>query len=126
MHARKCAVGCLVLSLVGCGEAGADAANGGAGRTGTGATAATGSAASGASSGAGTNDSGSAGGSGSAGSSMMPATKANDCAALPEVGVFEEVTPPMVKAGIGMKHESNQTQGGPFAMAVDPVNQGTV
>lgn len=57
---------------------------------------------------------------------MTPPTKINDCAALPKVGVFEEITPPAVKAGIGMKHPSNQTQGGPFAMAVDPVNQGTV
>jgi hypothetical protein len=45
---------------------------------------------------------------------------------LGAAGVFQEITPPEVKAGIGQKATSNQTKGGPFAMAVDPVNLGTV
>src|SRR6478609_3876405 len=56
-----------------------------------------------------------------------PATaKVNACDGLAAAGVFEEITPPMVKAGIGSKTTDNQTKGGPFAMAVDPVNLGTV
>lgn len=65
---------------------------------------------------------------GSGGSKTMqtPPTKVSDCSNLPAAGVFEEITPPEVKTGIGAKNESNQTNGGPFAMAVDPVNLGTV
>lgn len=50
----------------------------------------------------------------------------NDCEGLAAPGVFEEITPPEVKAGIGTKQADGQTRGGPFAMAVDPVNLGTV
>ncbi len=69
--------------------------------------------------GAGTNASG--------GKPMMkpPEPKVNDCDSLGAVGEFEEITPPEVKAGIGQKDGGN-TKGGTFAMAVDPVNQGTV
>jgi len=55
-----------------------------------------------------------------------PLVKVNPCDGLAAVGVFEEITPPVVKAGIGSKTSDNQTKGGPFAMAVDPVNQGTL
>jgi len=48
------------------------------------------------------------------------------CDNLPAAGVFEEITPPDVRAGIGSKTTDNQTKGGTFAMAVDQVNQGTV
>jgi hypothetical protein len=54
----------------------------------------------------------------------MPVIQA--CDALPPEGTFEEITPPEVKAGIGQKTSDNQTKGGTFAMAVDPVNLGTV
>src|SRR6185369_1255395 len=40
-------------------------------------------------------------------------------------GVFEEITPPMVKAELGTG-DSGRMKGGPFALAVDPVNQGTL
>ena len=55
----------------------------------------------------------------------MP-VKVNDCGGLAAPGVFEEITPAEVKAGIGSKMSDGQTRGGPFAMAVDPVNQGTL
>ena len=54
-----------------------------------------------------------------------PDPKVNDCNNLAGVGVFEEITPPVVKAGIGQDF-NGQTKGGTFAMSVDPVNQGTV
>jgi hypothetical protein len=57
---------------------------------------------------------------------MTPPTKVNACDSLAAAGVFEEITPPAVKAGIGSKTTDNQTKGGPFAMVVDPVNLGTV
>jgi photosystem II stability/assembly factor-like uncharacterized protein len=50
----------------------------------------------------------------------------NDCNGLAEPGVFEEITPAEVKTTIGQKAPDGQVKGGPFAMAVDPVNQGTV
>src|SRR5262249_40613147 len=55
-----------------------------------------------------------------------PPVPVSDCSSLPAAGTFEEITPPEVKAGIGQKTPDNQTNGGPFAMAVDPVNLGTV
>lgn len=55
-----------------------------------------------------------------------PPVQVSDCSNLPAAGTFEEITPPEVKAGIGQKTPDNQTNGGPFAMAVDPVNLGTV
>jgi hypothetical protein len=57
--------------------------------------------------------------------SKPPPVKVNDCNNLAGTGVFEEITPPVVKAGIG-EMLNGQTKGGTFAMAVDPVNQGTV
>ena len=60
------------------------------------------------------------------GSGVGSRTKVNACDGLAAVGTFEEITPPVVKAGIGMKTSDNQTKGGPFAMAVDPHNLGTV
>jgi photosystem II stability/assembly factor-like uncharacterized protein len=65
---------------------------------------------------------GTAGGAGEA----SPPTRVTDCSDLPAPGVFEEITPPEVKATIGDKMSDGQTKGGPFAMAVDPVNLGTV
>jgi hypothetical protein len=46
----------------------------------------------------------------------------NDCTGLAAEGVFEDITPPEVKAGFG----TGKDGGGAFAIAVDPVNQGTV
>ena len=54
-----------------------------------------------------------------------PAPQVSDCNGLGARGVFEEITPPAVKAGIGQSAPSGK-KGGTFAMAVDPVNQGTV
>jgi len=64
--------------------------------------------------------------SGTGGSGGAPVSVVHDCDALPADGVFEEITPPEVKSGIGMKTSDNQTKGGPFAMALDPVNHGTL
>lgn len=60
------------------------------------------------------------------GNQNLPPPQVNDCNALGVEGVFEEITPPEVKAGIGTKQADGQTRGGTFAMAVDPVNQGTL
>jgi hypothetical protein len=57
---------------------------------------------------------------------MLPPTVVNACDGLAADGVFEEITPPKVKAGIGTKTPDGQTNGGTFAMVVDPVNLGTV
>jgi hypothetical protein len=59
-----------------------------------------------------------------AGAGPTPVVQACDALAAP--GVFEDITPPAIKAGLGMKTEGNQTKGGTFAMAVDQVNQGTL
>jgi hypothetical protein len=48
------------------------------------------------------------------------------CGRLASDGVFEEITPPDVKIGIGTKRPDGQVRGGTFAVAVDPVNHGTV
>lgn len=64
--------------------------------------------------------------SGTGGSGGAPVPVVQDCNALPTDGVFEEITPAEVKAGLGMKTSDNQTKGGPFAMALDPVNHGTL
>jgi hypothetical protein len=107
-----------VGSTGGTGGAGATggAGGGGAGTGSTGGTGATGGAGGG---GAG------AGGGGSGGSVPLDAT-VQPCGSLAAAGVFQEITPPVVKAGIGAKTKDNQTQGGTFAMAVDPVHQGTL
>lgn len=65
------------------------------------------------------------GGSGG-GAGKGPTPTVNDCSGLAAPGVFEEITPPEVKAGIGTKQPDGQTRGGTFAMAVDPVHLGTV
>ena len=74
----------------------------------------------------GTPSGGDAGSGGGGGMQVKPPVKVNDCSGLAAPGVFEEITPPEVKAGMGIKMPDNQTQGGPFAMAVDPVNLGTI
>lgn len=56
----------------------------------------------------------------------LPPAKVSDCAGLAAPGVFEEITPAEVKTTLGQKTPDGQTKGGPFAMAVDPVNLGTV
>lgn len=53
--------------------------------------------------------------------SSLP-SKAGNCANLGAEGVFEEITPPEVRAGIKMLRD----EGGSFAITVDPVNFGTV
>lgn len=52
----------------------------------------------------------------------LPTPTVANCAGLAAEGVFEEITPPEVKAGIGVVQDG----GGTFAIAVDPVNQGTI
>jgi hypothetical protein len=76
--------------------------------------------------GAQTGSGGAAGTGGAKGDGGLPPPKVNACDGLAAAGVFEEITPATVKAGIGSKTTDNQTKGGPFAMAVDPVNLGTV
>lgn len=51
-----------------------------------------------------------------------PVPHVNDCSGLGAAGVFEDITPPEVKAGMS----TAQDGGGTFALAVDPVNQGTL
>jgi hypothetical protein len=77
---------------------------------------------------------GSSGGNGSAGTATTgglsgaagtPPVQISDCSELAASGVFEDITPPEVKAGIGEQSATGNPQGGPFAIAVDPVNQGT-
>lgn len=51
-----------------------------------------------------------------------PLPVVQDCSGLAGEGVFEEITPPEVKATFGMVQDG----GGAFALAVDPVNQGTL
>jgi hypothetical protein len=48
-----------------------------------------------------------------------------DCDDLAAPGVFEDITPAEVKAGIGEPSVTGNPQGGPFAIAVDPGNSGT-
>lgn len=55
-----------------------------------------------------------------------PPTRVAGCDGLAPEGTFEEITPPEVKAGIGTKTAGGQTRGGTFAIAVDPVNKGTI
>src|SRR3954464_2755320 len=69
---------------------------------------------------------GAGGGGGAGGATTSPPTKVADCSRLAAPGVFEDITPADVRTTIGQKTSDGQTKGGPFAMAVDPVNQGTV
>jgi len=66
------------------------------------------------------------GGAGAGGATTSPPRKVADCSRLAAPGVFEDITPAEVRTTIGGKTSDGQTKGGPFAMAVDPVNQGTV
>jgi hypothetical protein len=66
--------------------------------------------------------SGSGGIPGTGGTVTPPPAKVNDCSGLGAEGVFEDVTPPEVKAAFG----TGKDGGGTFAIAADPVNQGTV
>jgi hypothetical protein len=65
--------------------------------------------------------SGSGGSAGSGGMQVPPPPKVAACDGLAQAGKFEEITPPEVKAA-----GATGTEGGTFAIAVDPVNQGTV
>jgi hypothetical protein len=80
------------------------------------------------SSGSSSSSSGSGGMGGMGGSVVEPPPHpmVNNCDGLAAPGVFEEVTPPEVKAGIGKEVSPGWAKGGTFAMAVDPINQGTV
>jgi hypothetical protein len=140
MRAWSCATGCLALLILSCGSSHPSSnSSGGAGSSGAGAppgttagvTATGGASAGGGGAGGGGAGGGNAGGESNAGKAsggapMMPPVKVSNCDGLAAPGVFEEITPAQVKAGIGMKMPDNQTQGGPFAMAVDPINLGTV
>jgi hypothetical protein len=53
-----------------------------------------------------------------------PTSQWGDCNNLGPAGVFQEITPPVVKAGFGQA--TVQDGGGTFALAVDPVNTGTL
>ena len=118
----------LALLAFGCGNDASSKgqASGGEANTGGGAT---GGAAAG-STAAGANNSTSAGkssaGTGGTHTPITPPAQVADCDALGAPGVFEEITPPDVKVNVGMMTDDNQTKGATFAMAVDPVNQGTV
>lgn len=130
MRASSCATGRLVLLILSCGasQPGSTASNGGAGGAEAGGTSGGGSAsgvqASG--SGGGGNSSGTAsggdtsGGKASGGAPMMPPVKVSNCDGLAAAGVFEEITPADVKAGIGVKTPDNQTQGGPWKLVPTP------
>jgi hypothetical protein len=111
---RYCTMSLLMLLGCSAGEAPKSAAAGGAGAVDDGNAQALG--------GANAPDA-SAGGSSSG---QPPAPKVHACDGLAAEGTFEEITPPEVKAGIGMKTSDNQTKGGTFAIAVDPINQGTL
>src|SRR6185503_7991865 len=103
------------------GAGGASVGTGGAGGATAGANGAGGATAG--AGGAGAVDSGSAGAA-TGGTGVV--VKVSACDGLAPEGTFEEITPPAVKAGIGTKQPDGQTRGGTFAIAVDPVNQGTV
>jgi len=123
MHSKNQGALGIVLLVVGCGQS---SVGGGAAMGGTSASGGTSATTAGSGNlggaGAGGSDSGLSG----SGGAMMPPTKVNACDGLAAPGVFEEITPPKVKAGIGAKTPDGQTNGGTFAMAVDPVNLGTV
>jgi hypothetical protein len=136
--ASCCYGGVLSLLLVGCGDDSPAAKDAGAAGSASGAQQTGGS--NGNSGGAGGNSSGAAGkpagggagaanggGGGSAGKPIQdpPDPKVNDCSGLAAKGVFEEITPPTVKAELGTG-DSGRMKGGPFALAVDPINQGTL
>jgi hypothetical protein len=55
-----------------------------------------------------------------------PLGQINGCNGLAPEGTFEEITPPNVKAGLGTKRADGQVRGGTFAIAVDPLNHGTI
>jgi len=65
-------------------------------------------------------------GSGGGKTPVKPPAKVADCDSLNEPGVFEEITPPEIVLNLDMKIADGQSKGGTFALAVDPVNQGTV
>lgn len=113
---------CVLAALaLGCSE-GSDATNPGgtAGRL-------DGGSAGGADTGGRGDGGGSSGGSAAGGQGRGGAPpKVNACDGLAAEGTFEEITPPEVKAGIGTKAPDGQTRGGTFAIAIDPVNLGTV
>ena len=100
-------------SSAGGSQGGGGGGVGGSGVGGSGGSVGKGGAAGGA--GAGGSSAGGKGGSG-------PTPTVADCSGLAAQGVFEEITPPKVKAGFGQVKDG----GGAFAFAADPVNQGTI
>ena len=56
----------------------------------------------------------------------LPPTRVGGCESLKPQETFEEITPPKVRATIGKKQVDGSTRSGTFAIAVDPVNYGTV
>lgn len=61
---------------------------------------------------------------GEAGAAGSP-PEVETCRALAAAGVFEDITPPEVKAGLGEETATGDLQGGPFSLEIDPVNHGT-
>ncbi|MDF3071290.1 MAG: hypothetical protein K0R38_6891 [Polyangiaceae bacterium] len=61
----------------------------------------------------------------SAGDGGTPPGGAPGCEALAEVGVFQEITPPEVKAGLGQRSAAGDIQAGPFSLEIDPIRHGT-
>jgi len=55
---------------------------------------------------------------------MPPTAQVGDCNDLGATGAFQEITPPIVKAGFGQP--TVKDGGGTFALAADPVNHGTL
>jgi hypothetical protein len=119
--------GCLTVLLLGCG-AGASNTKAMPGTAGNGASGAGAGASAGGSNSGSSGSSGTTNGAGDGGGppAKPPLPKVATCDNLPAAGKFEEITPPDVRAGIGMKMADGQLKGGTFAMAVDQVNQGTV
>ena len=131
MRARNYWGGFLTLLVLGCGDSksgGAKSAGGEQAVAGSTANGGEQAVAGSKANGGGAQDNGGSSSSGTGGAGVIekpPLPKVSDCNSLAGVGVFEEITPPEVRAGIGQKL-NGQTKGGTFAMAVDPVNQGTV
>lgn len=104
----------VLCAVTGCGSSSNDENASPDGGTSTGGGAGSGGVSSGGGSG-GSSGSGGSGGKNDGG----PPPVVSDCSGLAPVGTWEDITPPDVKAGAG-------SEGGTFAIAVDPVNQGTM
>ena len=115
----------LALLVFGCGsDANPTAKAAGGANAGTGGT----NGAAGSGNGGGGKPSGTAGSNagGMRNNPKPPLPEVANCDSLPAAGTFEEITPEVVRQGIGTLNEAKEKKGGTFAMAVDQVNQGTV